>query len=255
MGTWLSIGHPRVAEVSAANETDFILIDTEHTTIGLETVENMSRAIESTSSPTETVVRVPWNDPVRIKRVLDIGVDGIMVPMIDTVTEARDLVTAMRYPPDGIRGIASGRAADEGDSFEDYVKSANGSHVTIVQIESEQAVENAPSIAAVDGVDALFVGPADLSAAIGRFGQWDSKKFNKVLERVVDAAHEADIPIGTLTVNVDQVELRIQQGFDFLIVGKDTSSLTNAISAARAEYDNVISENTTQSQAADSFEN
>ncbi|WP_266083168.1 HpcH/HpaI aldolase family protein [Haladaptatus caseinilyticus] len=254
MGTWLSIGHPRVAEVSATDETDFVLIDTEHTTIGLETVENMSRAIESASSSTDTLVRVPWNDPVRIKRVLDIGVDGIMVPMIDTVAEARDFVTAMRYPPDGIRGIASGRAADEGESFEEYVKNANGNHVTIVQIETEQAVENAPSIATVDGVDALFVGPADLSAAIGRFGQWGSDEFNEILERVVNAAHEAGIPIGTLTVNAEHVDLRIQQGFDFLIVGKDTASLTNAISAARAEYDSVLSERATQSQAASKFE-
>lgn len=240
MGTWLSIGHPTVAEVSASSDVEFVLIDTEHTTMSLETVENMARAVEATESPTDTVIRVPWNDPVHLKRVLDIGIDGVMVPMIDTAEEARDLVDAMRYPPDGTRGVASGRAAEYGENFAEYVESANGSFTTIAQIESKEGLRNAEAIAEVDGIDALFVGPADMSAALGVFGQEDPEELSDAMRRVVEAGEEAGVAVGTLTVDPADVEARIEWGFDFLIVGKDTSSLTTAIGEARDVYEDVI---------------
>lgn len=240
MGTWLSVGHPTIAEVSASPAVEFVLIDTEHTTISLETVENMTRAVDAAESPTDTIIRVPWNDPVRLKRVLDIGIDGVMVPMIDTADEARSLVNAMRYPPDGIRGVASGRAAEYGENFSEYVANANGSFTTIAQIESKKGLENAEAIADVDGIDALFVGPADLSAALGVFGQDDPEELTDAMSRVIEAGANADVAVGTLTVDPADVEDRIKCGFDFLIVGKDTSSLTTANREARATYEDAI---------------
>ncbi|MFC7157537.1 HpcH/HpaI aldolase/citrate lyase family protein [Halomarina halobia] len=240
MGTWLSVGHPAIAEVSASSAVDFVLIDTEHTTISLETVENMARAVEAIDSPTDTVVRIPWNDPVRLKRVLDIGIDGVMVPMIDTAEEARNLVEAMRYPPEGTRGIASGRAAEYGDSFTEYVENANGSFTTIAQIESKAGLENAEEIAAVGGIDALFVGPADMSGALGVFGQENPQELADAMDRVIQAARNARIAVGTLTVNTDDVTDRIQRGFDFLIVGKDTATLSTANREAREIYDQAV---------------
>jgi len=240
VGAWLSIGHPTVAEVTASRGFDFVLVDTEHTPMGLETVEDMSRAVDATEEETEMLVRVPSDDPVRIKRVLDIGVAGVQVPMIETAAEARDVVEATRYPPDGIRGVASGRASEYGDDFQEYVDTANNSVVTIVQIENQTGIENAEEIAAVDGIDAVFVGPADLSANLGIFAEWENDRLDTAIERVVEAGNATDVPVGTLVVNPDDIEMRVEQGFDYFIIGKDTSHLSSANEAVLQRYDGAI---------------
>lgn len=241
VSAWLSVGHPAVAEVTAAQGFDFVLIDTEHTAMGLETVENMSRGVDATEGETETVVRVPSNDPVRIKRVLDIGVAGVMVPMVESAAEARDVVEATRYPPKGIRGVASGRATEYGDDFQAYVETANDAIVTIVQIENERGIDNAAAIAAVDGIDAIFVGPADLSANLGIFAEWENDRLDAAIQQVIDAGKSAGVPVGTLVIAPEDIEMRLEQGFDYLIVGKDTSHLATANEAIREQYDRVVS--------------
>ncbi|AHG01844.1 aldolase (plasmid) [Halostagnicola larsenii XH-48] len=251
VGAWLSIGHPTVAEVTATHGFDFVLIDTEHTTVNLETVENMSRGVDAAEGATKTIVRVPSDDPVRIKRVLDIGIAGIMVPRIETADEARDIVQAVTYPPDGIRGVASGRASTYGDDFEQYFKNANDSITTVVQIETQTGLDNAREIAAVDGIDAVFVGPADLSANLGIFGEWDNDRFDAAIERVVRAGAAADIPVGTLVVDPTDIETRVKQDFDFLIVGKDTSHLSAANERIRERYEKTISQHTATSMTED----
>lgn len=240
LGTWVSIGHPTVAEVNAQLGLDFILIDTEHTTMSLETVEDMVRAVDAAPAETDTVVRVPWNDPVRLKRVIDIGVDGVMVPMIGSAEEAKDLVKALRYPPEGIRGIAGSRATGYGQNMEEYVDSANGSILTIAQIETKEGLANAEEIAAVDGIDALFVGPADLSGALGIFAEWETDEFRDAVDRVMKAGRVTDVPVGTLTVDLDEIEATVEQGFDFLIAGKDTSHLINNTEQAIEKYENSL---------------
>ncbi|PCR88830.1 HpcH/HpaI aldolase family protein [Natrinema ejinorense] len=241
VGAWLSIGHPTVAEVTAAQDFDFVLIDTEHTPLGLQTVENMSRSVDAADGDTETIVRVPSNDPVRIKRVLDIGVAGVMVPMVESAAEAERVVDAVNYPPNGIRGVASGRAAEYGDDFQEYVTEANGSILTIVQIETQSGLDNAAEIAAVEGIDAVFVGPADLSANLGIFGQWENDRLTAAIETVLDAGAETNTPVGTLVVDPADIELRVDQGFDYLIVGKDTSHLSSANEAIRQRYETAVS--------------
>ncbi|GAB7021381.1 HpcH/HpaI aldolase family protein [Halostagnicola bangensis] len=240
VGNWLSIGHPAIGEVSSALEFDFVLIDTEHTTMSLETVENVSRAIDAKDAPTESIVRVPRNEPSRIKRVLDIGVAGVMVPMIESADEARQLVESVHYPPEGVRGIASGRAAEYGMDFVEYVTDANGSIVTVAQIESEAGLENAEEIAAVDGIDALFVGPADLSGALGVFAQWDARELQEAMDRVLRAGATHETPVGTLTVSPEQIDDRVEAGFDFLIVGKDTAYLANSSRDAKERYESAL---------------
>ncbi len=240
VGNWISIGDPAVAEVSAALEFDFVLVDTEHTTMSLETVENLSRAIEAQNAPTETIVRVPCNDQARIKRVLDIGVAGVMVPMIESAEEARSLVDAVNYPPEGTRGIATGRAAEYGIDFVEYVSEANGSIVTIAQIESRTGLENVDEIAAVDDIDALFVGPADLSGALGVFAEWDASELNDAIDRVLSAGRRHNTPVGTITVTEEQIDDRVAAGFDFLIVGKDTSYLADASRRAKQRYEDAL---------------
>lgn len=236
VGAWLSIGHPRVAEICAQLEFDFLLIDTEHTTTSLTDVENMCRAIDAASGPTQPIVRVPSNDPVRIKRVLDIGAAGIMAPMIETVSEAESLVEAARYPPEGTRGIAGGRAANYGLDFQRYVQNANDSIVTIPQIESKEAVSNVESISSVGGIDAIFVGPADLSASLGTFTDWESEDFTDAIDRIIDAGRDANVPVGTLTTERDDIYSRLEQGFDFLITGTDSSYLVSEAQNSIDEY-------------------
>lgn len=224
VGNWLSIGHPKVAEINGIVGFDFVLVDTEHTSTSLETVEDLVRALEYGNEP-RPIVRVGGNDPVEIKRVLDIGVDGVMVPMVETAAEAEDAVAAMRYPPEGIRGVATGRAAGYGSTFEEYVSRANDELLTIVQIETETAVENAAEIAVVDGVDAMFVGPSDLSTSLGVMGDWESETLHDAMSRVVEAGEEAGTTVGSLAVSAADVDRWMGLGFDFLIVGTDTRYL------------------------------
>ena len=237
LGTWISIGHPTVAEGLSHLDLDFVLIDMEHTTMSLETVESMARAVDAAPGRTNAVVRVPWNDPVRLKRVVDIGVAGVMIPMISSRREAESLVEAVRYPPEGIRGVASGRATGDGRNFEEYVGNAGDSLLTIVQIETESGLANVDEIASLDGVDSLFVGPADLSASLGVFGEFESDAFEDAVDAVVDAGDGQGLPVGTLTTDPDDVEDRLGQGFDYLIVGKDTATLAAADRAALSAYE------------------
>lgn len=226
-GTWISINSPTVAEVTASLPVEFVVIDTEHTAMGLETVENMVRGVDAVNEDTGSIVRVPGNDKDHLKRVLDIGVDGVLVPRIETADEARSLVEAVTYPPEGDRGIASGRASDYGGDFQDYVEHAEELVVTIAQIETKRGVENASEIASVEGIDAIFIGPADLSGSLGVFAQWDAEILNQYIDEAIQASKEHGKPVGTLVIQQEDIETRIDQGFDFLAVGKDTATLSS----------------------------
>lgn len=229
VGTWVSIGHPAIAEITAAAGPDFVTIDMEHAAIGIETVENLVRAVDAapdTSTPAATaVVRVPSTDPVAIKRVLDTGVEGLMVPRVDSAAQAADVVAASRYPPDGIRGTAAGRAANYGSTFAEYLTHADESIARIVQIETEQAVGNAREIAAVEGIDALFVGPADLSTAVGTALDYDHEEFRSAVKSVTAAAAAGDTPVGIFVTDPDRIDDWLSLGFTFGIVGFDAKFL------------------------------
>jgi 2-keto-3-deoxy-L-rhamnonate aldolase RhmA len=242
VGTWVSLADPAVAEL-VAPDADLVFLDTEHTPNSLETLTNCARAVDAAgatdadATPALPIARVPWNDPVRIKRVLDTGVAGVMIPMIESAEGARQAVAACRYPPDGDRGIATARASAYGRHFEAYVDRANEATLTILQIETAAGVENAADIAAVDGVDALFVGPADLSASLGVFGEWSDPALLDAISRVLEAGAATETPVGTLGADPEQVRALGSLGFDFLVAGVDTSILLagvdEAITAAR----------------------
>jgi 2-keto-3-deoxy-L-rhamnonate aldolase RhmA len=249
VGSWVSIGHPAVAEVNAMLGFDVALIDIEHTPTTMETVQHMVHAIEATDGPTEPLVRVPINDPVPIKQVLDTGVSAVMVPLVESTEEARDAVAATRYPPGGIRGIAGSRAAGYGLEFEEYVASANDRVCTVLQIETERAVENAGAIAAVDGVDALFVGPSDLSGALGAFGDLESEVFRAAVDEVLTAAHNRDVPVGTLAIGADAIRRQVEAGFDFMIVGKDAAHLAAGARDARATFEAAVGDHGSGSES------
>jgi 2-keto-3-deoxy-L-rhamnonate aldolase RhmA len=231
VGTWASLADPTVAELLAP-EADFVMLDTEHTPNSLETLTDCARAVDAADGDGVPLARVPWNDPVRIKRVLDTGVAGVMVPMVETAAEAEAAVAACRYPPEGDRGIATARASGYGRRFESYVEEANEATLTLLQVETRAGVENAPDIAAVDGVDALFVGPADLSANLGVFGEWDHPDLVDAIGRVLAAGDSAGTPVGTLGARPAEVEALGALGFDFLVAGVDTAMLLDGVADA-----------------------
>ena len=239
VGNWISIGHPAVGELCAQG-FDFVVVDTEHTDMSLETVGNVLRGIDGLAEAVPALVRVPWNDPVRIKRVLDQGADGVVVPMVETAAEAKRAVEATRYPPEGIRGVAPARASNYGRGFGDYFERANDDVVTVVQIESKGGVDNVAEIVSVDGVDAVLVGPGDLSASLGVFGQWESDRFREALTTVSDATHEADRPLGLFATGAEDIHRWVNAGADFVIAGADTFYLEAGSDDARTTFESAV---------------
>lgn len=229
-GCWLSIGHPASAELLAGVGYDFAVLDGEHTEMTLEALATVLRAVEAAGTDTVPIVRVASNDPTEIKRVLDLGPVGVMVPAVETVEEAERAVEACIYPPHGRRGVAGYRAADYGANLETYMESANEEILSIVQIESKTGVQNAEDIAAVEGVDALFIGPADLSASLGAFGEYSSGTVRDAVDRIVAAADTTDCPVGTLATSRKEIELRDEWGVDYLAMGPDLALLAESAS-------------------------
>ncbi|QLD89709.1 aldolase [Natronomonas salina] len=238
VATWTSLSDPAVAEMAAGAGFDFVVVDTEHAPLGLETVADCLRAVEAGGGA--SMVRVPWNDPVRIKRLLDLGPDALLVPMVGTAAEAREAVAATRYPPEGERGVAAARAADYGRNFESYVESGHRDLSVVLQVESAEAVENAAEIAGVEGVDALFVGPADLSASLDVFAEWSDEAFLEAVEEVLDAGEEAGVPVGTLGTTTEQIRALGSLGFDYLIAGADFTHLVEGQRRALEAADEVL---------------
>jgi 2-keto-3-deoxy-L-rhamnonate aldolase RhmA len=251
VGHWLSVGHPAVAEV-CARDADFAVVDTEHAPTDLESLTNVARAVEAAGEDsTALLARVAWNDPVRVKRVLDTGVSGVLVPMVETADEAREAVEAVRYPPEGVRGIAGSRANDYGRELAAQVGDGGADLVTVVQIETEQAVGNAADIAAVSGVDALLVGPADLSGSLGVFGEYESPTFRGAVADVLDCADESATPVGTLATSEDEIRLWADYGYDYQIVGVDAGYLAAGAERAASAYETVMGDGTTDESGAD----
>jgi len=220
-GIGLSIGHPDVAEIIGKLGYDWAFIDTEHSPMEVKDVQVLMQAMSSSS--TAPVVRVAWNDMVMIKKALDIGAYGIIVPWVNTKEDALRAVQAMRYPPDGLRGFGP-RRASLGDP--DYQKTANKELLLAVQIETQQAIDNLDEILSVEGIDATMIGPNDLSLSLGVFGQWDSPKFKTSIQKILDASIRHGVAPGLYEPN--DVEKRYKQGFRFLYVANDTTLITTA---------------------------
>jgi len=241
-GQWLSIGDPTVAEL-CGRDADFVVVDTEHAQIDVESVADAARAVEAAGDgAAATIARVAWNDPVRVKRVLDTGVSGVLVPMVETAEEARAAVEAVRYPPEGVRGIAGSRANDYGRELAAAVEDGGEALATVVQVETERAVGNARDIAAVEGVDALLVGPADLSASLGAFGEYDADRFREAVTDVLDAAHGVDTPVGTLATGPDEIRRWADYGYDYQIVGVDAGYVAAGVERATDAYRDAMDE-------------
>ena len=219
-GTFINLGSSLTVEMAGNSGFDWILIDVEH---GAGDHQNLVHQLQAASStPAAPIVRIENNDPPRFKRVLDLGASGIMVPYVSSVEEAEQAVAAMRYPPRGIRGVAKlNRGAGFGIDFDDYFANSHEQLLTVVQIETAEALDDIDGIAAVDGVDVLFIGPLDLSVNLGIAQQFDHPTFLEAKAKVAAAAKKAGKAAGILLLSPDQVEDTVQGGFTLVALGSD----------------------------------
>jgi len=229
VGHWLSLPSAAVAELMAGFEPDWLMIDTEHGPAGGEVVEDLIRAMKGTA--TTPLVRVRANDPALIKQALDRGAMGVLVPMVSSAEAARAAVSAAKYPPEGIRGVAGTRASRYGADLPEYFARWNREVLVAVQIETAQALETVEAIAAVPGLDVLFVGPNDLSAALNCFRQFDRPEFQQAVARILGAAQRQGLAAGYHTGTVEEALERIRQGFRLVGLSSDARLLASAMAA------------------------
>ncbi len=221
-GSWIMIGDLAVAEILAGAGFDWITVDMEHTPIGYEKLSVLLSGIRSRGP--ESLVRIEDNDPAVIKRVLDCGADGIIIPLINSGQEAEAAVRAAKYPPAGVRGVSLGRASEYGNNFEDYFHSINDEVIVMAQIEHFKAVDKIEDIVSVEGLDGVFLGPYDLSGSMGIVAQFDHPRMAEARKRILEAARKAGKAIGIHEVRPDAeaVKLLLEEGFNFIACSIDT---------------------------------
>ncbi|MCS7116718.1 MAG: aldolase/citrate lyase family protein [Nitrososphaerota archaeon] len=222
-GTWVTIGNPDVSEILSHLGFDWLVFDTEHAPLSMETVQHMIQATSGTNIV--PLIRVAWNDMVLIKLALDVGAYGVVVPWVNNRDDAIKAVKATRYPPKGLRGTGPRRAALYGLDREDYFRRVEDELVTIVQTETPEAIKNIDEIMTVEGVSACFIGPTDLTTSLGIRDQQDHPKFIEAIERVLDAGRRYKIPVGIMTYNDEQLRKAIERGFKFISLSSDFSLL------------------------------
>lgn len=226
---WIFSNSSDMAEIVAGAGFDALMIDHEHGSGSLETAIDQHRAVRSVSDVT-VLMRVPWNDTVLIKRALDSGMDGIMVPSVNTAEEAKAAVAACRYPPTGIRsaGFGAARAGGYGRTARSYRDNLDNDLMIICQIETKEAVGNIEEIAAVDGVDMLFIGPNDLSGSINKLGEFDDPEVKALFEEARDRIKASPAYLGCISKGATQTSDLFSQGFDFLLCTGDTGLVSSA---------------------------
>lgn len=230
LGTWVMSASPLVAEAIAHAGFDWAVLDMEHSPLELPGVVQMLQAVAATKLV--PIVRLPTNDAVLFKRLLDAGASTLMVPFVQSASDARRAVAATRYPPLGVRGVAGmSRATRYGTQRLD-TQAANAGVALILQLETPQALDALEEIAAVEGVDALFVGPADLSAAMGHGGDTRHPAVQKLMSQAAERARAAGIPIGTLAGTPEMATQVRAAGFDFVGLGSDLGLLVHAAQAS-----------------------
>lgn len=222
IGSWISLGHSSIAEIMARSGFDWLTVDMEHSAITLSEAQQLIQVIEL--SGVTPLVRVGENNPLLIKRVMDAGAHGVIVPMVNNASDAMKAVSAVKYPPVGTRGVGLARAQGYGMDFDRYKKWVNKESVVIVQIEHVDAMENLEEILKVEGVDAGIIGPYDLSASMGYPGEFNRKDVTEMLERFLDVCGKLKKLAGFHVVAPDPGELKkkIGEGFKFIAFGLDT---------------------------------
>lgn len=221
IGSWITLGHAGIAEIMARAGYDWIVVDMEHSVISIDTAGDLIRIIDLCG--VAPLVRLTSNHPDQIKRLMDAGAHGIVVPMVNSADDAARAVAAVRYAPEGSRGVGLARAQGYGVVFKDYFDWQKHSSVVIVQIEHRDALDQLDAILSVPGVDGFFIGPYDLSCSMGIPGQFEHPDFIATLDKILEAGRRLGVPAGLHIVEPDSVRLAqsIQQGYRFVAYSVD----------------------------------
>jgi 2-keto-3-deoxy-L-rhamnonate aldolase RhmA len=225
LGTILSLNSPDVAEILSGIGFDWLFIDAEHSTLD---PHHLGAIFQATGDSIPCVVRIPALDEIVVKKTLDAGAAGLLVPQVHNAEQAEQLVKWGRYYPAGSRGLGFGRAQGYGLKVGKYLETANESILLSVQAESAEAVKNIESIVRVNGLDAVLVGPYDLSASMGLPGQIEHPDVKAAIQHIADACKGAGMPVGIFGMTAEAVQPYIEQGFRFIVAGVDTVMLGNA---------------------------
>ena len=234
IGLWCSLSHHYALEAVAGAGFDWLLLDTEHSPNDLESLVPQLQA--AAAYPTSAVVRVPWNDMVTIKRVLDIGAQSLLLPYVQNVEEARAAVAATRYPPHGVRGVAGTTRATRFGRVKDYARRASEELCLLVQVETREALGEIDAIAALDGIDGIFIGPADLHASMGHTGQTAEPSVVAQIEDALRRIRRAGKAPGILTADEALARRYIEAGSLFTAVGVDVSMLAREADKLAARF-------------------
>jgi len=218
-GTWLMSGAPSTAEALGCAGFDFLVVDMEHVPVDTPEMIELLRTLAGT--PAQAVVRLPWNDMVMVKRALDGGAQNLMFPFVQNADEARRAVSYTRYPPEGIRGVAAMHRASRFATVPDYLNRASGELCVIVQIETLAALEALPQIAAVPGVDSIFIGPGDLSASMGFLGDIANAAVQEKLRHAAQLCRQLGKPCGIVGPNPEMVGKFLEYGYSWVAIASD----------------------------------
>ena len=221
IGSWITIGHPAIAEIMAKAGFDWLVIDMEHTSIDFLTAQVLITIIQGYGL--DALVRVAKNDEVEIKKALDIGADGVIVPMINSKEDAQKAVSFTKYPPQGSRGVGLFRAQGYGYSFEDYRQWLKDNIVIIAQIEHLDAVNNIEDIISTDGIDGVIIGPYDLSGSMGYPGQYERYDVKRAIESVISSCKNKDFPVGFHVIETEPKKFieKAKMGCSLLVYSVD----------------------------------
>jgi 4-hydroxy-2-oxoheptanedioate aldolase len=229
IGLWSTLCSNMGTEGVGGSGFDWLLLDTEHSPNELPGLVSQLQAIKV--GATTPIVRPAWNDAVLLKRLLDIGFQTVLIPFVQTPDEARKAVAATRYPPQGIRGVSTSARASNFGRVNDYLKKANDEICVLVQVETTEALARIGEIAAVDGVDGVFIGPSDLAASMGHLGNFQHPDVQKAISDAIKPIRAAGKAGGYLTGNEDEAKKRLAEGFQFVAVGSDFGLLLKAADA------------------------
>jgi 4-hydroxy-2-oxoheptanedioate aldolase len=241
-GLWLGLADHYATEICAGAGFDWLLIDGEHSPNDLRSILQQAQVIAAYPH-SQAIARVPVGHGhvgiALIKQYLDLGIQTLLVPMVDTPQQAVELVRAMRYPPDGIRGMAGSRASRWG-RLPGYGREANSQVCLLVQAETREALDNLDAIAAVEGVDGIFIGPADLSASLGHVGNPSHDEVQAAIADAIQRINKAGKAAGILTPDEDQARKYLAMGATFVAVGLDTNLLARTTSALAARFKDAV---------------
>ena len=234
IGLWSSLASHLSVEVIAGAGFDWLLLDMEHAPNELPMVHSQLQAAGSGTA--QPIVRPPWNDMVVIKRLLDVGVQSLLIPYVQTPQEARDAVAYTRYPPLGVRGFATGPRANNYGRITDYVQTYADELCVLVQVETRQGLDNLEAIAGVDGVDGVFIGPADLAAALGHPGELKHPQVQAAIEDAIRRRVAVGKPAGILTGDEQLARRYLELGCLFVGVGSDLALLARGADALAVRF-------------------